>query len=692
MNSTLASLFSDLDAMTYFFVNSGIFVGIIAGTFLFIGLLFGLLTWGRYRRRWLQAEEVVESLKSEVATLKRRLTEQSTRPLVSFNQPRTQLTLAPLPMPTLHFPVGHMFCVWMEPEWKPPVIKPQPVLPSKAFSLWTEPDFKPRLGIPPSRAFSLWIEDTWTPPSISKPPLLSSRAFTIWTEKDWSPAKREFFPSLAFSLWTEAHWTPAVQSAQKAPASAAHCVWTEADWTPIKRPFQPFSLWTSLDWEPTTTTSFQTPASAAHSIWTEADWTPIKRPFQPFSLWTSPDWEPTTTTSFQTPASQAFCIWTEEGWEPPKPMFQSSKAHSLWTQNGWMPAPIKPQKLPASRAYSLWTEAVGAPSVAAIFSKTLPSKETSRVPTLAALELAMLPQGPTTVPSSQMMASMAASVKSVSSASRNALLHTTTNPAELSPAPPAKSFFSRVLTTLGIKKSAAPLQPSRESIIPTPPPALIPKVVAPPIAPLDKAPATATTPIQVVALVAPNITLEPVTPSPIHAAVPIKVLPMTDPAPGPLTAAPILPIPALETSASTAPITEPPPMLELVDASPLESLPPLPEAPPVREPSDNKPSRAGLAYIDALFAGSVRNDLLLGILYQAKPQIVDDLTELKGVAETLQSRLNETGIYTYKQIALWSLDQAREFSSRLSFKDRVEREHWVDQAKELHFKKYGEKL
>jgi predicted flap endonuclease-1-like 5' DNA nuclease len=62
------------------------------------------------------------------------------------------------------------------------------------------------------------------------------------------------------------------------------------------------------------------------------------------------------------------------------------------------------------------------------------------------------------------------------------------------------------------------------------------------------------------------------------------------------------------------------------------------------------------------------------------------------VAETLQQRLNETGIYTFKQIAMWTPEQAREFSSRLSFKDRVEREHWVEQARDLHFQKYGEHL
>jgi NADH-quinone oxidoreductase subunit E len=714
MNSTLASLFSDFDAMAYFFVNSGIFIGIIAGTFLFIGLLFGLLTWGRYRRRWLQAEEVVESLKSENATLKRRLSEQSTRPLVSFNQQRSQLTLAPLPMPTLHFPVGHMFCLWMEPEWKPPVITPQPIVPSKAFSIWTEEDFKPKLGFPPARGFTLWTEEDWAPPVISQPPLRSARSFTIWTEKDWAPAKREFFPSLAFSLWTEEDWTPTVQPVQKAPSSAAHSLWTEADWTPIKRPFQPHSLWTSDDWEPVTTTSFKTPASEAFSLWTEEDWTPIKRPFQPHTLWTSEDWEPTTTTSSKTPASEAFSLWTEEGYEPPKPPLWPSKAFTLWTQNGWMPAPSAPQKLHTSRAFSIWTETIGAPSVAAIFSKALPKKETSRVPTLAARELAMLPQGPTTVPSPQMMASVAASVKSVSGAPRaTSSVPTVSTSVSANPAP-IKGFFARALTALGLAPKATSLpEPPRESIFVAPPaPAFVsspaPKTTTAAIPVLDSSLSPKTTPVPAMpsteAAVTPDplppTNIEPVIKAPIPVSSPVTILPITQPAatlpankvfsakPRPELTEAILPVPSLDAKNPAAPASIETPKSE----APSEKLPELPETVATPEQRPVKKVKPGIIFIEELYTGKVRNDLLLGIVYQNKPEKVDDLTAIKGVAETLQQRLNETGIYTFKQIAMWSVEQAREFSSRLSFKDRVEREHWVEQANDLHFQKYGEHL
>jgi hypothetical protein len=99
-----------------------------------------------------------------------------------------------------------------------------------------------------------------------------------------------------------------------------------------------------------------------------------------------------------------------------------------------------------------------------------------------------------------------------------------------------------------------------------------------------------------------------------------------------------------------------------------------------------------VAYMREIISGAVRNDFLLGIVYAAPPAERDDLTALKGIAEVLQQRLHDMGVFTYKQIALWSHEQALEFSSRLGFKDRAPREHWMEQARDLHEKKYGTKL
>ncbi|MDI1314069.1 hypothetical protein [Prosthecobacter sp.] len=79
-------------------------------------------------------------------------------------------------------------------------------------------------------------------------------------------------------------------------------------------------------------------------------------------------------------------------------------------------------------------------------------------------------------------------------------------------------------------------------------------------------------------------------------------------------------------------------------------------------------------------------DPKLGFIYKKQPEKTDDLTALKGVAPTLEKRLHEFGVYTYAQIAAWDDDHVKEFSTRLAFKDRIQREQWVEQAREFAIK------
>lgn len=97
-------------------------------------------------------------------------------------------------------------------------------------------------------------------------------------------------------------------------------------------------------------------------------------------------------------------------------------------------------------------------------------------------------------------------------------------------------------------------------------------------------------------------------------------------------------------------------------------------------------------FSSGLKSGKVKNDEKLGILYTEKPDEVDDLTQISGVAKVLSGKLNDFGVYTYRQIALWKKTQIDEFSERLTFKDRVGRDNWVGQCKKLHKEKYGEKV
>lgn len=61
----------------------------------------------------------------------------------------------------------------------------------------------------------------------------------------------------------------------------------------------------------------------------------------------------------------------------------------------------------------------------------------------------------------------------------------------------------------------------------------------------------------------------------------------------------------------------------------------------------------------------------------------DDLKKLSGVGPALEKKLNAAGVTSFAQIAAWSEADIAEFDEKLSFKGRIEREGWVEQAKEL---------
>ena len=87
-----------------------------------------------------------------------------------------------------------------------------------------------------------------------------------------------------------------------------------------------------------------------------------------------------------------------------------------------------------------------------------------------------------------------------------------------------------------------------------------------------------------------------------------------------------------------------------------------------------------------------RNDSEIGIPHTTTPADVDELTSIKGVGKVLEKRLHAVGIYRYKQVAQWTDEQVEDFSQRLSFHDRIQRDRWREQCIDLHDEKYGEKL
>lgn len=61
----------------------------------------------------------------------------------------------------------------------------------------------------------------------------------------------------------------------------------------------------------------------------------------------------------------------------------------------------------------------------------------------------------------------------------------------------------------------------------------------------------------------------------------------------------------------------------------------------------------------------------------------DDLTQIKGIGPKLSSTLNALGIFHFTQIAEWTPEQCEWIDDHLAFKGRVQREGWVEQARQL---------
>ena len=70
-------------------------------------------------------------------------------------------------------------------------------------------------------------------------------------------------------------------------------------------------------------------------------------------------------------------------------------------------------------------------------------------------------------------------------------------------------------------------------------------------------------------------------------------------------------------------------------------------------------------------------------LYASAPGDADNLKEIKGVGPGLEKTLNGMGIYKFAQIAAWGASEIAWVDARLTFKGRIERDNWVDQAKTL---------
>ncbi len=64
-------------------------------------------------------------------------------------------------------------------------------------------------------------------------------------------------------------------------------------------------------------------------------------------------------------------------------------------------------------------------------------------------------------------------------------------------------------------------------------------------------------------------------------------------------------------------------------------------------------------------------------------ETTDDLKKLSGVGPTIEKKLHAAGVTRFAQIAAWTSDDIAAMDAQLSFKGRIERERWVEQAQAL---------
>lgn len=113
------------------------------------------------------------------------------------------------------------------------------------------------------------------------------------------------------------------------------------------------------------------------------------------------------------------------------------------------------------------------------------------------------------------------------------------------------------------------------------------------------------------------------------------------------------------------------------EEAPRRTLPPLPKMPP--PPAETSaPAHPPEPVVAMRFAETI-----------PEPDgeangAADDLTRMKGIGPKVVATLARLGITRYDQIAAWSDDDAAAVDAKLgTFKGRITRDHWVEQAKLL---------
>lgn len=93
--------------------------------------------------------------------------------------------------------------------------------------------------------------------------------------------------------------------------------------------------------------------------------------------------------------------------------------------------------------------------------------------------------------------------------------------------------------------------------------------------------------------------------------------------------------------------------------------------------------KAEAAKTEAPAAKAKADDAAPAALFAAPSGDADDLKLISGVGPVLEKKLNALGITKFAQVAAFTADDIAKVDDALSFKGRIERDNWLEQAAEL---------
>ncbi|MBD2704370.1 hypothetical protein IC229_27265 [Spirosoma sp. BT702] len=156
---------------------------------------------------------------------------------------------------------------------------------------------------------------------------------------------------------------------------------------------------------------------------------------------------------------------------------------------------------------------------------------------------------------------------------------------------------------------------------------------------------------------------------------------------------PLLPVFTLDDTPEPIPVEEPPVVnipvtVPVAPPSPTVAPPPPKVAPPADAAVKATDSEAAVLNRIASRASEINFDRI----GRAMASEADDLKDIVGIGPFLERKLHSLGIYTFRQVGNFTKEDIDKVNEIIEFfPGRIERDNWVEQAKNFNERKYGKK-